>query len=277
MAHLNRDKKTKELKETDGLKSRAKNQLWRIYKCNDKRKPFRISRSKFSNYVDCDRCFYLDQVLGLKQIDSIPFKLNDAVDELCKKEFEYHRKKQTPHPIMKEYEINAVPFKHVNIEKWQDAKSRGLEYVDRDLNLRLTGGIDDVWENKDTKKLIVVDYKAQSKTKEKKIKDYLKDPYHEGYKRQLDFYRYLFEKNGFKVQTTGYFLVYNATLERDSFDNELEFTFDLIPYETDSSYIEKEVKKMKKLMDSDQIPPLNKFCQECNYIIAGGKLIKDKK
>jgi len=31
--------------------------------------------------------------------------------------------------------------------------------------------------------------------------------------------KYLFEKNGFEVQTTGYFVVYNATLERDSFDN----------------------------------------------------------
>jgi hypothetical protein len=216
-------------------------------------------------------------VKGLKNIDTIPFTLNNAVDALVKKEFDFHRKKQTPHPLMNDYKINAVPFKHKDIEKWQNALNQGVEYDHPDLNLKLAGGIDDVWENKDTKKLIVVDYKAQSKTKEKKIKDYLKDPYHEGYKRQLDFYRYLFEKNGFKVQTTGYFLVYNATLERDSFDNELEFTFDLIPYETDSSYIEKEVKKMKKLMDSDQIPPLNKFCQECNYIIAGGKLIKDKK
>jgi len=273
---LNRDKETKKLKETNGLKSKAKNQLWRIFKHNDKKKPFRLSRSKFSDYVNCKRCFYLDQVEGLKGIDTIPFTLNNAVDNLCKKEFEYHRKKQTPHPIMKKEKINAVPYKHPDIKKWQNALNQGVEYVHTDLNLKLAGGIDDVWENKDTGKLIVVDYKAQSKKEEKKIKNYLNDPYHEGYLLQLNFYRYLFEKNGFEVQTTGYFVVYNATLERDSFDNKLEFTFDLVPYETNLSHIEDKLIEMKKLMVSGKIPEHTPHCQNCNYIIAGEKLIKDK-
>ena len=43
MIMLNRDKETKKLKETDGLKSRAKNQLWRIFKHNDKKKALRLS------------------------------------------------------------------------------------------------------------------------------------------------------------------------------------------------------------------------------------------
>jgi len=273
MIYLNRDKKTKALKETDGLKSRKKNQLWRIYKYNDKKKPFRLSRSKFSDYISCERCFYLEQVEGLKNIDTIPFTLNNAVDDLCKKEFDYHRKKQTPHPAMIREKINAVPFKHTNIERWQNARNQGVEYVHPDLNLRLAGGIDDVWENKDTGELIVVDYKAQSKKAEKKIEGYLEDVYHEGYKLQLDFYRYLIEKNGFKVQTLGYFVVYNATLERDSFDNKLEFTCDLIPYKTNPSHIEDKLIKMKELMDGGKIPKHTPHCQNCNFIIAGGKLI----
>ena len=178
---------------------------------------------------------------------------------------------------MNDYKINAVPFKHKDIEKWQNALNQGVEYDHPDLNLKLAGGIDDVWENKDTGKLIVVDYKAQSKSSEKKIDGYLEDVYHEGYKLQLDFYRYLFEKNGFEVQTKGYFVVYNATLERENFKNKLEFTSDLVPYETDSSHIEEKIIEMKKLMDSKKIPPSTPHCQNCNYIIAGGKLIKDKK
>ena len=114
----------------------------------------------------------------------------------------------------------------------------GVEYIHPELNLKLAGGIDDVWQNLETKELIVVDYKAQSKS-EKKIDGYLDDTYHEGYKLQLDFYKYLFEKNGFKVQKIGYFVVYNATKEREEFKNKLEFTCDLVPYETDSSHIEK--------------------------------------
>ena len=42
MIYLNRDKKTKKLKPTDGLKSRAPTQKWRIYELNDKIKPFRL-------------------------------------------------------------------------------------------------------------------------------------------------------------------------------------------------------------------------------------------
>ena len=273
MIYLNRDRKTKELKVTDGLKSRVPNQKWRIYELNEKIKPFRLSRSKFSDYLTCKRCFYLEQVKGLKNLDTLPFTLNNAVDALCKKEFDYHRNNQTPHPIMVKNNINAVPYQHEDIEKWQDALSRGIDYVHPELNLKLAGGIDDVWLNKDTNKLIMADYKAQSKTVERKIDGYLEDVYHEGYKLQLDFYRYLFEKNGFEVQKTAYFVVYNATLERNSFDNKLDFTSDLVAYETDTSHIEEKIIEMKKLMDGGQIPDLTPHCQNCNYIIAGSNLI----
>ena len=273
MIYLNRDRKTKEFKPTDGLKSRVPNQKWRIYELNEKIKPFRLSRSKFSDFLNCKRCFYLEQVKGLKPLDTIPFTLNNAVDTLCKKEFDFHRENQTPHPIMIKNNINAVPFKHENVEKWQDALSRGIDYVHPKLNLKLAGGIDDVWINKDTNKLIMADYKAQSKASNKKIEGYLEDVYHEGYKLQLDFYRYLFEKNGFEVQTTGYFVVYNATLEREAFENKLDFTADLVAYETDTSHIEDKVIEMKKLMDGSKIPEVTPHCQNCNYIIAGGKLI----
>ena len=276
MIYLNRDKTTKELKPTDGFKSRKSNQKWRIFELNDKKKPFRLSRGKFSDFLTCKRCFYLEQVKGLKNLDTIPFTLNNAVDDLVKKEFDYHRKKQTPHPLMKKYKINAVPFQHNDIEKWQDSKSRGIQYEHPSLNLKLTGGIDDVWKNKETGKLIMADYKAQSKPAERKIDGYLEDVYHEGYKLQLDFYRYLFEKNGFEVQTTAYFVVYNATLERDNFKNKLEFTADLVPYETDSYHIEEKIIEMKKLMDGKKIPASTPHCQNCNYIIAGGKLINEK-
>ena len=127
MIFINRDKETKNPKETNGLKSRNKSQLWRIYELNKKIKPFRLSRSKFSDFLTCERCFYLEQVKGLKYLDSIPFTLNNTVDDLCKKEFDYHREKQTPHPIMKKKGLNAVPFKHKDIEKWQNSRTQGVQ------------------------------------------------------------------------------------------------------------------------------------------------------
>ena len=50
--------------------------------------PFKISRSKFFNFLSCKRCFYLDRVKGLKEPSMPGWALNSAVDDLLKKEFD---------------------------------------------------------------------------------------------------------------------------------------------------------------------------------------------
>ena len=56
--------------------------------------PFKISRSKFFNFLSCKRCFYLDRVKGLKEPSMPGWALNVAVDELLKKEFDLYRKEK---------------------------------------------------------------------------------------------------------------------------------------------------------------------------------------
>ena len=51
--------------------------------------PFKISRSKFNYFLECKRCFYLDRVKGLKEPSMPGWALNNAVDELLKKEFDW--------------------------------------------------------------------------------------------------------------------------------------------------------------------------------------------
>ena len=74
--------------------------------------PFKISRSKFFNFLSCKRCFYLDRVKGLKEPSMPGWALNVAVDELLKKEFDLYREEQKPHPIMVKHNLNFVPYKH---------------------------------------------------------------------------------------------------------------------------------------------------------------------
>ena len=50
--------------------------------------PFKISRSKFFNFLSCKRCFYLDRVKGLASPGMPGWSLNIAVDDLLKKEFD---------------------------------------------------------------------------------------------------------------------------------------------------------------------------------------------
>ena len=73
---------------------------------------FKISRSKFSSFLDCKRCFYLDRVKGLKDPGMPGWSLNVAVDMLLKKEFDLFREQKKPHPIFKKHNLNFIPFKH---------------------------------------------------------------------------------------------------------------------------------------------------------------------
>src|SRR3989304_1620920 len=83
--------------------------------------PYRVSRTKIQMFLDCPRCFYLDQRLGVRRPSFPSFTLNNAVDHLLKKEFDIHRASQNPHPLMKEYGIDAVPLAHENLDIWRNA------------------------------------------------------------------------------------------------------------------------------------------------------------
>ncbi|MCA9328617.1 hypothetical protein KC959_02510, partial [Candidatus Saccharibacteria bacterium] len=82
--------------------------------------PFKVSRSKIELFQQCPRCFWLDVRLKIKRPGSPPFNINKAIDELFKKEFDVHRAAGTPHPIMKDNQIKAVPFKHKDMDTWRE-------------------------------------------------------------------------------------------------------------------------------------------------------------
>lgn len=71
-----------------------------------------ISRSKIELFIECPRCFYLDRKLGLARPSMPGWTLNSAVDQLLKSEFDIYRERQERHPLMVQYDISAVPFKH---------------------------------------------------------------------------------------------------------------------------------------------------------------------
>ena len=235
--------------------------------------PFTISRSKFSNFIDCPRCFYLDRVKGLKEPSMPGWALNSAVDDLLKKEFDKHRKEKTPHPIMKEYNLNFIPFDHTDIDKWRESLSSGISYLDKDTNLIIKGGIDDVWFDLDKKELVVVDYKSQSNNNPVETVSYLESKYHQGYKRQMDIYVHILRNMNFKVSNITYFMVCNGEKTYDKFDNKINFTTTLVAYDADTSWIPNKIKEMKSILESETIPDYNEECESCIYL-ASEKQIK---
>ncbi len=224
--------------------------------------PYRLSRSKIELYVDCKRCFYIDRKLGVGRPPGFPFNLNSAVDTLLKKEFDFHRKEKTQHPLMKHYGIDAVPFAHESMDDWRDSLRRGVVYHHGPTNLIITGGVDDVWATP-AGELIVVDYKATSKEGEVNIDA----PWQMSYKRQMEIYQWLFRKNGYTVSPTGYFVYCNGQTDREAFDAKLEFDVTLLPYTGNDAWIEPVLFEIKKCLDGD-LPLGSDVCDYCRYRMA---------
>lgn len=231
---------------------------------------WKLSRSKIDLFMECPRCFYIDNKMGLARPKGPSFTLNIAVDELLKKEFDIHRAKGTAHPLMKKYGVLAVPFAHDELEKWRH-NFTGVQYQDPETDFLITGAIDDVWKDA-TGDLCVVDYKATSKDGTIDSLDDTK--WQRQYRRQMEVYQWLLRKNGFQVSNTGYFVYVNAQKDKKAFDGILEFDVTLISYTGDDSWVSDELKKIKKCLDDERIPPYTKGCDFCSYIETMGTVLR---
>ena len=167
---------------------------------------------------------------------------------------------------MKQYGVDAVPYAHEKINEWRDALRRGITYFHKDTNFMITGGVDDVWINP-KRELIIVDYKATSKTEEVS----LDADWQISYKRQMEIYQWLFRKNGFDVSKIGYFVYCNGDSDKEAFDGKLEFDIKVIPYEGDDSWVEEKIFEAHKCLNSEKIPEASIDCDYCNYLEAVGK------
>ena len=223
------------------------------------KQPYKLSRSKIEDFVNCERCFWLDRRLKISRPQTPPFQINKAVDELFKKEFDTYRKDKKAHPIMKDYKIDAIPYMHEKLDDWRE-NFVGVQYLEPGSNLLVFGAVDDVWVNKKGE-LIVVDYKATAKKSEVS----LDAPWQISYKRQMEVYQWLLRKNGFAVSNKGYFVYTNGRLDLDGFFDKVEFRTKIIEYEGNDKWIDPTIKKIKECLEQKDMPASNIECEYCKY------------
>lgn len=229
-----------------------------------------LSRGKIDLFMECPRCFYIDNKLGTARPPGFPFNINSAVDALLKKELDVHRANGTQHPLAKAYGLDAIPFAHEKMDEWRNALSQGVQHFHEPTGLTVRGGVDDIWVNKDGE-LIVIDYKATSK--DGRIES-LDEEWHRSYKRQIEIYQWLLRQNGFKVSSTGYWFYANASKDREAFDGKLDFELTLVPYTGTTDWIEDTLIALKACLDSDEIPHAGPDCDYCKYREFAGKKLQ---
>lgn len=223
------------------------------------KEPFKLSRSKLELFLKCPRCFYIDRRLGVGRVSGPPFTLNSATDTLLKKEFDWHRGNGTQHSLMKEFGVDAIPYKHPDLDVWRE-NFKGVQYLHEPTNFLLTGAVDDIWQTPD-EKLHVVDYKSTSTLKEITLDDEWK----QAYKRQMEIYQWLLRRNGFDVSNVGYFLFVNADTSREHFNGELKFKLQIIEYSGSDDWVEEAVGYAHDCLMDDQIPDASEGCEWCEY------------
>ena len=231
---------------------------------------WKLSRSKIDSFIECPRCFYIDNKLGTKRPGTPAFTLNVAVDTLFKKEFDTYRTEKKQHPIMKEYNIDAIPFAHKDLDIWRDP-FQGIMHLHEATGLLVSGGIDDVWVSPEGA-LIVVDYKATSK--EERIVTLADSAWGEQYARQVGVYQWLLRKNGFTVSDTAYFVYANGDAGKPAFENTLTFETTLVPTVGDMSWIEPTLVRIKECLIADVFPKSGDACEYCPYREACGKKLQ---
>lgn len=249
-----------------------------VYKYNPNRnadwnyggRKWRLSRSKLDFFLECPRCFYLDNKLGTKRPGFPSFNLNIAVDELFKKEFDVHREAGTKHPVMEQYGLDMVPFAHKELNTWRE-NFEGIEWKDKETGMTISGAVDDIWVTPE-EKLVIIDYKSTSK--DGKIVELGDSPWEQQYKRQLGVYKWLLEKNGFEVENTGYLVYANASKDEPGFDNKLVFETTLVPVAVETEWIGPALTAIKDCLESDQYPAAGEKCEFCPYREACGKKLQ---
>ena len=221
----------------------------------------KISRSGVEQHLKCQRCFYLAYKHKIRP-PSIPFTLNNAVDNLWKNESDHYRAKAKPHPIFLEHEIDAVPFAHEQIDEWRE-NFKGIRYINKDEEYNFGGAVDDIWQ-KSSGELIVVDVKATSKKDFDWDEIYAKD-YGKGYQRQLEMYQWTLRKNGFEVAKESYLIYFNGKKYEPMFNKKLEFDLHLVKLECDDSWVEQAVHDAVSTLKGE-MPKPSKICDNCNYL-----------
>lgn len=226
-------------------------------------RPFRISRSKIELFTECQRCFWLETVKGIKRPDTPPFLINSAIDQLLKAEFDSYRSKDEQHPWQIEFKVPARPFSHAKLDEWRE-NFVGVQVEHAPTNLVIFGAVDDIWVNNEDE-LIVVDYKATAKNKEITSLD-PPGGWHDVYRRQMETYQWLLRQLGFIVSDTGYFVYANGIAAGDGFFNKVDFRTNIFPYTGNTDWVEKRIDELKLCLEQDEMPPVGERCTYCPYV-----------
>ncbi|KKR37033.1 MAG: hypothetical protein UW46_C0001G0013 [Candidatus Yanofskybacteria bacterium GW2011_GWF1_44_227] len=226
----------------------------------------KISRSGLKLFLECPRCFWLDNKHKIKRPPSFPYTLSSAVDFLVKKEFDQYRAQGVLPPAFAKLGLDAKLFSDPKLSTWRE-NFVGIQYFDESLNAMLYGAVDDILEFSDGS-LAVIDYKSTG-SREPHIYD--------DYQKQMDTYTHLLDMNGYKTIGKAYFHFFIVDKTPDRFDYKLNFNEEIKDITVDPTWVADVFERAVKTARQTKSPVSAIDCKHCNYVDAaiehGGHVI----
>ena len=232
---------------------------------------FKLSRTGLEDFIKCPRCFKLHRGMGLNGLRMVPLTLAVATDALLKNEFDLVRESGASHPLWEREGLDVRGFAHPDLELWRN-NFKGIRVLHEPTGCTVYGAVDDVWQNRQTGHLHIVDYKSTSK---QGTPD-LDSGFGAGYKRQMEIYQWLFRQAGFEVSPIGYFLYVNGSKEGRFYEPELRgtmrFETTVLAHEGDDSWVEETIIRAVACLKDEQLPASDPTCDTCRYVVERSSL-----
>jgi hypothetical protein len=168
--------------------------------------------------------------------------------------------------------IDALPFQHPDLKNWRLSLRGGISHTCPSSGVHVHGAIDDLWESS-TGDIHVVDYKVTMRYQPPS----LEEPQYVRYKRQVEIYQWLAAKNGLSISSCAYFLFVVFDINRLGFGGRMHFTFEVIPYEGDSRWVDCALESMHRILAAESLPNAQKECSRCSYFHRRLALEGDRK
>ena len=216
---------------------------------------FQISRSNIQSFLECSRCFYLENILGIKRPSGLPLPINMAIDSILKKEFDYYRERKAPHPEVQKFLIEPIrPYNGEEFVGWR----KGAKVIHKKTNFEILGKFDDVWCSEDCSKLYLADYKggAVSATGVSEL--------HQSFRNQMDIYLWIAKQLDPRMTNRTFF--YYKKLKKEDFMDKSKFITEIVEYIANDAWVEETILNLKKCLDNTSPPKANEECKHCQYI-----------
>jgi len=73
-------------------------------------------------------------------------------------------------------------------------------------------------------------------------------------------------RQGFEVSDRGWFVYANGDPRAGAFENKLQFTTAMVPYEGDDAWVLDAFRRAVALVEGKDVPPAGADCQYCPYV-----------